>query len=141
MAQDKEPVQQDQARRDELLSRPLSRLESKALAGFGAFLARQRLDGRSLADLDAATRAGAVERLRQSEAVADSQRLEGLADQRLPELDGQMLASVGEALADRIRADLAQKVMEEPPDETRLQIHQALDERNYFVDPEKVRWY
>ncbi len=35
----------------------------------------------------------------------------------------------------------ADNAMEELPEETRRQIHQSLDERNYFVDSEKVGWY
>jgi preprotein translocase subunit SecA len=129
------------ARRDQLLARPLSDLEAGVRTGFGIYLARQRLDNRPLGKLDPAIKSGVVQALMGSEALADPERLEGLATRRLNELDGAVAIQVRDELVSQLRADLASKTMEELPAETRQQVHQVLEAQDYFVDREKVSWY
>jgi hypothetical protein len=132
----------DQARRDQMMSQPLATLAPQAREGFGRFLARHRLDGsRSVECLDDSTRRYIVEELKQTDLLADPERLEELPHQRLVEVDRDLAAQVREELMNRLRADLDAKTMEELPAETRREVHRVLDRRNYFVDQEKVGWY
>jgi preprotein translocase subunit SecA len=132
----------NQARRDELLARRLTELEPEVQCGFGALLARQQLgEHRSLADLDGTLREQVVSHLKQAEALADARRLEELPHQRLAEIDPELAAQVQADLVAQRRAELAAKTMEELPPATRDEVHRALDEQNYFVDPERVSWY
>jgi preprotein translocase subunit SecA len=141
----------DQARRDELLaaSASLTDLESEVMAGFGVFLAHQRLNSRGLGDLDDDARQYVITKLKQTDVLADPGRVEDLSARRLPELDtaegsvlrGTTSAQIREELVSLLRADLAAKTMEELPAETRHLVRKALDERDYFVDREKAGWY
>jgi preprotein translocase subunit SecA len=131
----------DQSRRDGLLDRMLREMEPEVRSGFGTFLARQQMDTRRLPDLDTNLQESALTQLRQSGALDNPARLKELTTRRLGELDGAVATQVREDLANQLRADLATKTMEELPVQTRNGIHQALDERNYFVDQEKVGWY
>ena len=131
----------DQRRRDGLLDRTLHEIEPEVRSEFGAFLARQRMDSRSLPDLDANLQEAVFTQLRQSGALDDPVRSKELVTRRLTELDGAVVAQVREDLLKKFRADLVTKTMEELPVQTRNRVHQALDEQNYFVDEEKVGWY
>jgi preprotein translocase subunit SecA len=132
----------DPARSAELLDRSLVDMQPELHQGFGAFLARQRLDGgRSLGDLDGALRREVVQRLKQAELLADTQRLEALPDQRLGQIDGTVAARVHEQIASQVNDDLATKTMDDLSADIRRQVHQVLEEHDYFVDQEKVGWY
>ncbi len=141
----------DQRRRDEVLSEAssLRHLEPDVRSGFGAFLARQELGDRSLNGLDGDAREYVLVQLKQSGTLVDPALEEGLESKRLGELesgtDGDSGASVAMRIQDdliaEVLSDLAAKTMEELPAETRHLVHEALDERNYFVDQEKVGWY
>jgi preprotein translocase subunit SecA len=131
----------DEARRQALSRRSLADLEAEVRAGFGVFLAGQQTDSRSLTDLDGDVRQYIIEELKQSEALIDHDRMEGLPARRLGDLDGTLSAQILQELLDRMRTDLSDRTMEELPAETRRRVHQALDERNYFVDQEKAGWY
>ena len=129
----------DQSRRDELLDRPLADLPPDVRAGFAAFLAREQLAAmQRLADLEDETRGTVLEHLHAAGLLADRGRVEALAGQRLAELDA---PAVRDRLLARLRADLTGHTMEELPAETRALVRRALDERDYFVDPERVSWY
>jgi hypothetical protein len=111
-------------------------------AGFGAFLARDLLGHEgALADLDEPMRDMVVDGLKRTDLLADPERLERLPAQRLAEVDEAVAEAVQAELVDQLRADLAAKTMEELPAEIRQAVHRALEERDYFVDPEKVGWY
>jgi hypothetical protein len=141
----------DKARRDELLGRSasLADLAPEARAGFGRLLARQRLENEGLSGLDAEVQRHVLDQMKQADALLIPRRLEELPTQRLADLDaagdgaidGNLAAQIREQLVSELQADLDAKAMEELPAETRDLIHQALDEQNYFVDPEKVTWY
>ncbi len=131
----------DQTRHEGLLACPLTELEPEVRSGFGTFLARQRIEDRSLGDLDDNSRRSVIEQLKQTDALTDPERAKDLATRRLDELDGTVAVQVRQELVDRLRVDLAAQTMEELPAETRRQVHQALDRQNYFVDREKVGWY
>ena len=131
----------DESRRDELQARPLTELEPKARAGFGVYLARHYTDNRRLRDLEASVRESVIERLTQNDALFDPDRVNGLATRRLSELDEAVANQILDDLVTQLRTDLATKTMEELPVETRNRVHQALDQKNYFVDQEKVGWY
>jgi preprotein translocase subunit SecA len=132
----------DAARRNELLDQPLASLQPEMLEGFRAFLARQQLDGNhSLGDLDSPVHRQVIETLKQADLLADPEQLEALPGQRLREIDGSIAGEVHGALISQVSEDLATKTMEELPDEISRLIHQVLEERDYFVDQEKVGWY
>jgi preprotein translocase subunit SecA len=132
----------DPARRNELLGDSLAKLPAEVREGFDVFLARQHLDaGRGLAALDGLMRAEIVEQLKQTDLLADPARLEELPRQRLSQIDGILSSRLCDELASQVSDDLAAKTMEELPNETRRQVHEVLDEHDYFVDPEKVGWY
>ncbi len=131
----------DEGRRDELQARTLSGLEAKTRSGFESYLGRQVLAGRSLAILEDDLRESVLEGLKESGALSDPTRVQGFTAQRLVELDGDLVAETQRALHGRLRSDLATRTMEDLPPATRAQIHQALNERGYFVDSEKVGWY
>jgi preprotein translocase subunit SecA len=131
----------DESRRDGLLDRTLSELGPEVRSGFGIFLARQEMDSRRLRDMEADVQRTISEQLKQSDALAAPERVKELATRRLAELDGTVAAQVQQDLVKQLQADLATKTMEELPAETRLRVHQALDEQNYFVDQEKASWY
>jgi preprotein translocase subunit SecA len=133
----------DNSRRDELLaaSASLANLKPDVSNGFRIFLARQRMDDQGLGNLDENTRRHVVERLKQAAALASSERVKELAHRRLGELDGTIAERVREELVRQFQTDLDTRTMEELPTLTRRQVHQVLDERSYFVDPEKVSWY
>jgi preprotein translocase subunit SecA len=131
----------DEARRQQLSRRSLAELEPKVRAGFGIFLADQQTDNRSLNDLDGEMRRTVVEQLKQSEVLMDRDRAEQVPVQRLSELNGTLSTQVREELLNQMRTDLADRTMEELPAATRRRVHQVLEERNYFVDQEKVGWY
>jgi hypothetical protein len=56
-------------------------------------------------------------------------------------LDGAYAREIRKQLLAEVRTELAGKMMEEVPAETRHLVHQVLDQHNYFVDPEKAGWY
>ncbi len=131
----------DKARRSELLERTLSDLDPEVQAGFGAFLARHELAGRPLGDLDPAIHESAIERLRQTGALDDAARVQGLDALHLSEFETGLASRMREALIEGLQADLASKTMEELPADTRHGVHRVLDEQNYFVDQERASWY
>ncbi len=131
----------DKARRDELLAQTLSDLDSQARSGFELFLGRQETAGRRLTDLESDIRAQVFQNLKQSGALTDKRRIDELDSLRLSELDGSVSIQIREELTHQVRSDLATKTMEELPADRRQLVHQALDERNYFVDRDKVGWY
>ena len=131
----------DRERRNSLRDGTLSDLEPDVLSGFAAFLGRQELADRSLADLDPTIQAPVLERLKSAEAMADPARIEGLDTLHLSELDTELAARVRQTLIDELRAELAAKMMEELPTDTRRKVHRALDQQNYFVDQERANWY
>ena len=141
----------DQHRRDELLSAAssLGGLEPDLRSGFGAFLARQELDDRSLGELDADVSEYVLVHVKRSGLLNDPELEGGLEAKRLGELetgpDGQNgnagAARISEDLVAEVVTDLGAKTMEELPAETRQLVHDALEEQNYFVDQEKVGWY
>jgi preprotein translocase subunit SecA len=131
----------DQAQRDQLRGHTVSELRPKAKDGFATFLARQELSGRAVGALDRELQRSLIEQLKQRGLLADPERAAELESHRLTDLDGGISAQVEGAVMARQRQDLATKTMEELPDETRHQVHQALTERDYFIDPEKVEWY
>jgi hypothetical protein len=110
-------------------------------SGFSAFVARQYLDNHRLGDLEPAVRQPVIEQLKYSDALSDPERARELDKKHLTELDQTVVDQLLEDLASQLRTDLATKTMEELPAGTRDQVHQALDEQNYFVDDEKVGWY
>jgi hypothetical protein len=109
--------------------------------GFGVFLARQNTEEHALGELEEPVRRHVIERLKQTDVLADPDQSQGLAHQRLGELDKTTAAQIRDELVNQLRVDLAAKTMEELPAETRHRAHRALEERNYFVDQEKVGWY
>jgi len=131
----------DQSRRDELLARTLNDLEPKVRTGFGIFVARSHVGHRQLRDLEADIRESVIERLKQVDVLFDPDRVNEIDTRRLSELDGAVADQFLEDLVSQLRTDLATKTMEELPAETRNRVHQALEQRNYFVDQEKVGWY
>ena len=141
----------DQRRREGVLSEAssLRHLEPDVRSGFGAFLARQALGDGSLNDLDGDAREYVLAQLKQSGFLVDPALEKGLESRRLGELeagtdgnpDGSAAARIRADLVAEVLSDLAVKTMEELPAETRQLVHDALDERNYFVDQEKVGWY
>jgi hypothetical protein len=131
----------DEAQRDQLRSRTLSELKARARSGFATFLARQELDGRALSALGGEVQHFVLEQLKQKGLLTDQARAEELESRHLTELDGDTAAQVQDAVLARLRQGLAAKTMEELPAETRQQVYQVLNERDYFVDPEKVQWY
>ena len=141
----------DQRRRDGLLSAAstLRDLEPEVRSGFGAFLACQELGDRSLNDLNGETREYVLAQIKLNGVLSDPELEEGLESRRLGELeagtdgaaDGSVAARIREDLVAEVLDDLAAKTMEELPAETRDLVHEALNERNYFVDKEKVGWY
>jgi preprotein translocase subunit SecA len=132
----------DPTQRNELLDRRLADLEPELREQFGAFLAHQRLDGdHRLHDLDGQLRGYILEQLKQTDLLAQAERQEELYKLRLGEVDSALVAQIRDKLASQLRADLANKTMEELPSEIRNQVHQILGERDYFVDQEKASWY
>jgi preprotein translocase subunit SecA len=131
----------DEARREGLQAGSLADLDAKTRRGFEAFLGRQVLAGRSLASLDDGLRQAVTQVLKQDDALSDPAQVQGLAGRHLVELDGDLVAEMQAALRQRLRSELATRTMEELPAATRAQIHQALNEQDYFVDEEKVGWY
>jgi preprotein translocase subunit SecA len=131
----------DESRRAELADRTLSDLGPEVQTVFGSNLAHQSVGARSLSDLGQEVAADVSDRLKEKEALANSERVERLSSRRLDELDGDVASRIREGLLEQLRTDLADKTMEELPRETRRQIHDVLDERNYFVDQERVGWY
>jgi preprotein translocase subunit SecA len=132
----------DPARRDGLAERSLADLDPDVRSGFGVFAARQRLAGdRALNDLGDAVCDHVIGKLKQSNLLADPQRLAELPGQRLGEVDASTATQVREELVGQLRADLRTKTMEELPDGMRRQVHQALEQLDYFVDTEKLGWY
>ncbi len=130
----------DQASRDTLQAHPLDALRPEVREGFARFLARQQYAA-GLAILDTEARRQVVDRLKRSGALSDPDQIRALPGRRLSELDGNLAAQIRKELIDQTRADLSAKTMEELPAEVRSLVHQALDERGYFVDQEKVGWY
>jgi hypothetical protein len=131
----------DQARRDDLSNRALSDLDPKVGTGFAIFFARQQISGGGLRDLEPHIRNSIIEQLKQGDALTDSTRVKELATRRLDEVDGDLADRIREDLVSQLHADLADKTMEELPATVRRQVHQALDEKNYFIDREKAGWY
>ncbi len=131
----------DHNRREELMARTLAELDPEVHSGFGAFLARQQMDNRTLQALETDLHHWVIETLKQGNALVDPTRLEELSDQRLTELDGMVAAQVRAELLQQLESELATKTMEELPAATRQQVHDALEEQNYFVEQEKVGWY
>jgi preprotein translocase subunit SecA len=133
----------DESRRDGLLavSTSLADLEPDVRNGFGIFLARQRMEDRSLGNLDEDTHRHVVERLKQAPALASSERVKELPHRRLDELDETVAEKAREELVRQLLTGLGTATMEELPSLTRRQVHRVLDERSYFVDPEKAGWY
>jgi preprotein translocase subunit SecA len=132
----------DESRHREMLERYLAELEPEIHREFGAFLAREQLGpDRSLSDESLEVRDRVIHQLEQNGILADPDRLKELPRHQLHELDGNLTNQVRDDLANWLQADLAAKTMEELPAETRRQIHQVLEQRNYFVDSEKVGWY
>ena len=131
----------DEARRADLLARPLTDLDPEVRAGFGRFLAQERLAGRRLADLEGTLRDRVLARLKAAGALAAPEQADRLNSRRLPDLDADLVAAVRRDLLARQQADLAARTMEELPAETRELVHRVLDDLNYFVDEDKVGWY
>jgi preprotein translocase subunit SecA len=131
----------DPSLRDGLLTRTLSELEPEIRSGFGALLARNRLGDGGLGDLDENTRRSILKQLQETDSLADQARLEGLGSLRLSEVDEPMGSQIRDDMLSQLRATLSSKTMEELPSELRHQVHRELDERDYFVDDEKVGWY
>ncbi|HSR35218.1 MAG TPA: hypothetical protein VLY63_32000, partial [Anaerolineae bacterium] len=131
----------DQARRDELRAHPLTKLEPEVLDGFGIYVAQEQIGSARLLDLKSEVWEPVITELRQSDALTNHDRVQGLATECLGDLDGTIAAQIRKDLVEQFRSDLADKTMEELPDETRRRVHEALDEQNYFVDQEKVGWY
>ena len=132
----------DQGRRDGILTRSLSDLPDAVRSGFGVFLARQLWDSsHSLNDLGDPLRSHVVQQLRQTELLANPERLSDLPGQRLSDLPPVIASQIQHELVAHLRAEVAAKKMEELPAATRREIHQVLDDQNYFVDEDKVNWY
>jgi preprotein translocase subunit SecA len=131
----------DKVRRDELPARTLSDLKPEVRAGFGTYLARQRLDGHGLRNLEPEVRREVIGRLKETDDLAESTRVKEVATRRLSELDGMVASQVREEVVNQLQAEVASSTMEELPPELRHRVHRALDEQNYFVDEEKVGWY
>jgi preprotein translocase subunit SecA len=142
----------DEGRRELFLegSLSLAELDPELRAGFQAFVARRELEpDESLSDLGDSAQSHVLRTLKAAGLLDDANLVEALPDQKLGELTFTIEGESTEALrdelvgllADKLRADLAAKTMEELPAGTRDRVHRALDERNYFVDEEKVTWY
>jgi len=131
----------DQARREEALARSLSDLESGVRTGLGAHLARQQLREGGLNALAEDARQHVLDHLKREDLLSNPNQVEDVLQHRLSEIDEPIAARIRDELVKQLRADLATKTMEELPDEIRREIHQALDERDYFVDRERARWY
>ncbi len=131
----------DQGRRKELLDRALADLDPEIQTGFGAFMARQDLADQAVGSIDATVRDPVIDQLKRTGALADPDKAERLSALRLDELGSELSTQVRDTLLDQLRTDLATKSMEELPAATRQRIHQALDERDYFVDRERASWY
>ncbi len=146
----------DQERRDQFLasSSTLADLGEELRAGFGAFLARQQILGPggeqsgdrgdahlSLTDLEPRARDHVIQRLKETDLLANPERLYGIDSRPLGEVDRPAADQVIEDRLTLLRQDLASKTMEELPSEVRRLIHQELDELDYFVDSEKAGWY
>ncbi len=131
----------DQARRDDLLNRTLSDLDLDVGAGFAIFFARQQIGNGGLRDLEPHLCSSITEQLKRGDALTDSTKVKELASRRLDEVDGDLATQIRDDLVNQLQADLAAKTMEELPATVRHQVHQALDEKNYFIDQEKAGWY
>ena len=131
----------DQVRRDDLMSRALSDLDTDVRTGFAIFLARQQFGNGGVRDLEPDLRRSIIEQLKRGDALTDSKRMQELASRRLDEVNGDLVFQIREDLLGRLQADLATKTMEELSSTVRHQVHQALDELNYFIDREKAGWY
>jgi hypothetical protein len=130
----------DPARRDELRSHSLTDLKPKVRNGFGLFLARQQLDHHAVGHLNPDARDYVIDELKDQRLLSDPARVKEMETHRLDELDGRA-DEVRQELVAQLREDLATKTMEELPPGIKERIHRALNERNYFVDEEKVSWY
>jgi preprotein translocase subunit SecA len=131
----------DETHRDELKSRTLGDLAPKVKQGFARALAAQKLGGRSVNDLEGEAGRYVIDRLKEQGILAAPERVQKLETRRLSELDGEIGDRVREALISRLGHDLETRTMEELPAGMRRQVHQALNEHDYFVDREKVGWY
>ncbi|MGC9335365.1 MAG: hypothetical protein ACP5JJ_14525, partial [Anaerolineae bacterium] len=116
-------------------------LEPTVRDGFAVFLGQEHLNHRRLGEMNSDVQQFVLDRLKQRGLLADPQRQEELEGQRLVELDRDVSMHVRESLLEELRHDLTTKTMEELPKDMRRQVHQALNELDYFVDPEKVSWY
>jgi hypothetical protein len=131
----------DQARRDELKTHTLGDLAPKIKQGFARVLAAQKLGRGSLGNLEDEAGRYVIDHLKERGILADPERVQELETRRLSELDGEISDQVREALVSRLGHDLETRTMEELPAGMRRQVHQALNEHDYFVDREKVGWY
>jgi preprotein translocase subunit SecA len=134
----------DRARREEFLTASLSwaDLAPELRTGFAAFVARREwIDDGSLGGWNDDVTQQVIEELKRKDALADSERLEALPELRVRDVEDPIASSVHQELVEHLRADLAEKTMEELPAETNREIHQVLEERNYFIDQEKVGWF
>ncbi len=134
----------DKARREKFLSRSSSwaDLAPELRTGFAAYLARQQwADDGSLGGWGDDVRQRVVGELKRKDVLADNGLLEGLQELRLADLEERIASSVRQDLVEQINAGLAGKTMEELPPDTSRAIHEVLEERNYFIDQEKVGWY
>jgi preprotein translocase subunit SecA len=131
----------DKARQQAFGEHVLGQLEPKVRDDFARFLGREHLNHRRLSDLNSEARRFVLDRLQQQGLLTDPVREQDMESQRLAELDGDVSIRVRESLVRQLREDLATKTMEELPQALRRRIHQVLNEQDYFVDPERVRWY
>ncbi|MBN1659748.1 MAG: hypothetical protein JXA93_15180 [Anaerolineae bacterium] len=131
----------DEAERRALEEQTLAALDAKIRARIGTSMAREQIAEGAVGDLPENVRGAIIDHLVGEGLLAEPERVARLPGQRLSEIDAQAAARVQQKLSDRLRADLAEKPMEELPAEIRNQVRQILSERDYFVDPEKVSRY
>jgi hypothetical protein len=134
----------DRSRREEFLARSSSwaDLAPELRNGFVGYVARQEwTDDSSLGGWNDDVAQQVIEELKRKDVLADSGRLEALPELRVRDLEDPIATDVRQESVERLRADLAGKTMEELPAETSRAIHQVLEDRNYFIDQEKVGWF
>jgi preprotein translocase subunit SecA len=121
--------------------RRLADLQPEAQAGFRAYVGRQMAGDRAVVDLEGELGQEVIRALTLSEALADPVREANLNGLRLAAVGSSVSEQIRDSLLGQLRAELETRTMEEIAPELQRQIHQALEERNYFVDQERVSWY
>ena len=129
-------------RRSTILGRAIPELPGNHVTGFALYLARQAFAaGQALGDLPERLRRSVYERVRDSGALDDPERVDAIATLRLDDLGEPAAAELRHIPASTLRHDLSTKTMDELPAETRALVHRALADTGYFVDAVRVGWY